>query len=550
VIERVPFDLAIADPQLLKAHFDTLSVPQQVVLKAFNGLPLSEEEQLYWAMLQGNATYDELGYPTSVTPLAYVPKKYHTLAAILGRRSGKTDRITSTQLAYEALLGGHMNFVERGQDVKILFIAQDIGMAASHLNFIHNAIRSSPKLYKELDKFNADAIILKNGLQIEPAPPTITSSRGLAVPGWAADETGFWYTDPKAANPDYEVERAVEYAMSQFPDAFKLVTSTPYTKQGMLWEYNNAGTEGVKLRCDDCTSSGIRLCPHRADDRVQHEGVLVVHAPTAAMENPRIDRRRLVRLQRKDPDAFIRESLAQFVDSLSGFLSPDVLRLAIMPKVYEVERFPRPGHPEDPIPYYIAAMDPAFRHDKFAFTVMHHDLKHGIVQDYFQEWTPELGSPLNPTHVLTEIRAVLSEYGLNSIYSDQYQLESLQQLALNLGFSVIGCDFTAASKAKIYGSFASLVNQRRIKLLDKQTIYEQLVALEKRRTPNGAVTINAPAGKYDDAAAACALCAHQCIWLLPQTAPKPPAEPSLFEQGMASIRRAREIALTGLNDDD
>lgn len=535
MIERVPFDIAISDPKLLKDHFATLSTPQQVVLKVFNGLALSEEEQLYWAMFQGNCVYDHLGFPVAVTPLAYVAKKYHTLVALFGRRSGKTDRVSSTQLAYEALLGGHMSYVEPGQDVKILFIAQDIGMAASHLNFIHNAIRSSPTLYKELAKFNADALILKSGLKIEPAPPTITSSRGLAIPGWAADETGFWYTDPKAANPDFEVERAVEYAMAQFPDAFKLVTSTPYTKQGMLWKYSTVGTEGCKLRCDACESSGIRFCPHRSDERVEHDGILVLHAPTAAMENPRIDRKRLVRLQRADPAAFVRESLAQFVDSLSSFLDPGVLRLAIMPKVFERTRITT----GDVRPVYLAAMDPAFRHDKFAFTVMHHDAVLGIVQDYFHEWTPELGSPLNPTLVLDEIRAVLTQYGLNMVYSDQYQLESLQQLALNMGFSIIGIDFTAKSKARIYGSFASLVNQRRIKILDKQTIYDQLVALEKRSTPGGAVTINAPAGKYDDAAAACALCAHQCIWLLPTATEKPPQEPTLLEQGLASIQRRR-----------
>ena len=549
MIERVPFEVAITDKALLKSHFDTLSVPQQVVLKAFNGLPLSEEEILYWSMLQGYATFDEVGFVTGVTAIEYKAKKYHTLVAILGRRSGKTDRITSTQLAYESLLGGHMAHVEPGQDVKMLFIAQDLGMAASHLNFIHNAIRSSPKLYKELEKFNADAIVLKNGMRIEPAPPTITSSRGLAVPGWAADETGFWYTDPKAANPDFEVQRAVEYAMAQFPDSFKFVTSTPYTKQGMLWKYSCAGTEGIKLRCEACDHAGMFRCVHRVDEQIEHEGVLVVHSPTAAMENPRIDRKRLVRLQRNDPDAFVRESLAQFVDSLSGFLSPEVLRLAVMPKVFELPRQPRPGHPEDSVPYYIAAMDPAFRHDKFAFTVMHHDAKLGIVQDYFQEWTPEIGSPLNPTYVLTEIRAVLLQYGLNNVYSDQYQLESLQQLAMNLGFTVYGVDFTAASKAKIYGSFASLVNQRRIKILDKQTIFDQLVALEKRRTPNGAVTINAPAGKYDDAAAACALCAHQCVWLLPSAAVTPPAEPTLLELGLASIRRRRE-EVNDIEDDD
>lgn len=543
VLERVPFEIAISDPKLLKAHFDTLSRPQQVVLKAFNGLPLSDEpdklgfsELDYWAMLQGHGVYDHLGYLQSVTPCEYVAKQRHTLCAILGRRSGKTDRITATQLAYEATLGGHMQYVEPKQDVKILFIAQDLPTAASHLNFIHNALRSSPLLYKELEKFNADAIILKNGMKIEPAPPTITSSRGLAVPGWCGDEVGFWYTDSKAANPDYEVERAVEYAMLQFPDAFKFITSTPYTKEGMLYEYSLAGTEGV------------RLAP---EDRGEHEGVLVVHAPTAAMQNPRFSgphgRKRLARLQKRDPEAFVRESLAQFVDSVSGFLNPELLRAAQTTGIVERPRMPRPNHPEDPSPFYIAAMDPAFRHDHFAFTVMHHSLEDGIVQDYFEEWIPEPNVPLNPSEVLAQIKLVLDRYGITTVYSDQYQLEALQQLALNLNFTIQGVDFTAASKAKIYGSLKQLVNQKRIKLLDVKPVYDQLVVLEKKLTQTGTVQISAPPGKYDDAAAATALCAHQCIWMLPQLAAPPPRPKTHVEEGLEQILRNRKRAE---NDDD
>lgn len=538
VIERVPFDIAISDSKLLKTHFDSLSVPQRTVLKAFNGLPLSEEELRSWAILQGSCTYDHLGYVTSWTPVAYTPRKYDELVAILGRRSGKTDRITATQMAYEALLGGHMAHVEPGQDVQILFIAQDIEMAASHLNFIYNAINSSPLLRKEVTKFNADAIILKNGMKIVPAPPTITSSRGMAVPGWCGDEVGFWYTDAKAANPDFEVERAVEYAMSQFPDSFKFITSTPYTKEGMLWEAENAGTNGSKLP--------------DPDDRAEYEGVLVVHASTAAMENPRITLKRLTKLQKKDPEAYIRESLARFVDSISGFLNPELLRLAVARDaegkgIKERPKLPREGHPEDPTPVYVAAMDPAFRHDKFAFTIMHHAMEEGIVQDYFQEWTPELGHPLNPSSVLAEIKLVLDKFNIKVIYSDQYQLESLQQLAAGMGFTIIGVDFTSSSKAKIYGSFASLVNQRRLKLLDNASVYDQLVVLEKRRTPGGVVQITAPPGKYDDAAAACSLCAHQCIWLLPQLVTPKPKPLTHVEEGLESIRRHR---LEAEADDD
>jgi hypothetical protein len=525
VIERVPFDVAISDDKLLGKHFKTLSAPQRTVLKAFNGLPLAEEELMHWAILQDSCTYDALGYVTSWTPVAYTPRKYDELVAILGRRSGKTDRITATQMAYEALLGGHMAYVEKGQDVQILFIAQDKEMAASHLNFVFNAMNSSPYLKSEIAKFNADALILKNGLKIVPAANSITSSRGLAVPGWCGDEVGFWYTDAKSANPDYEVDRAVEYAMSQFPNSFKFITSTPYTKEGMLWEAHKAGTNGHKLA--------------DPDDRIEYEGTLVVHASTAAMRNPRMNQKRFVKLQKKDPEAYIRESLARFVDSISGFLNSSLVESAI---AREADGRGIKERPRVDGALYVAAMDPAFRHDHFAFTVMHHDMKDGIVQDYFHEWIPELGIPLNPKTVLSEIKLVLDRYGVTVIYSDQYQLESLQQLAADMGFTIQGVDFTSGSKAKIYGSLAQLVNQRRIKFLDDPSIYDQLVVLEKKRTPGGVVQIAAPPGKYDDAAAACALCVNQCIWLLPQIAVAKQTTKTHVQEGLDQIQRKRREA--------
>ena len=534
--ERVPFEVAIADPLLFKPVFDRLSLPQQTILKVFNGLPLSAErgpsspwsELEHFAISQGSALFDELGYPTSVTVLPYLAKKYHTLVALLGRRSGKTDRLAATQMAYEAVLGGHERFVEPNQDFQMLFIAQDVDMAASHLNFIYNALQFSPLLKKEVVKFIAGVIEFKNGLKIVPAPPTIKSSRGLAVPGWTGDEVGFWYNDSKSANPDFEVERAVEYAMSQFPDAFKFIASTPYTKEGMLWKYHLAGTEGSKLT--------------DPEDREEHEGVLVIQAPTAALENPRVPRKRLQRLQRKDPDAFIRESLAQFVDSVSGFLKPEMLHAVIVPKRLALERYPRPGHPEDATPYYVAAMDPAFRHDNFAFSITHHDSQDGIVQDYFEEWEPLPNAPLNPLDILTQIKSKLDYYGISIIHSDQYQLESLQQLAMGLGFSIVGVDFTSSSKAKIYGSLEMLVKQKRIKLLDNPSLYNQLVALEKKRTPNGAVTISAPPGKKDDAAAATCLSVHQCLWLMPTSALAKPRPKTTFDEGWEQIQRKRREA--------
>lgn len=534
---RISFEEAITDPKLLRSHFRTLSRPQQTALKAFYGLPLVGEELEDWSVFQDAATFDSLGYVLKTAPIPYKKKEYETLVAIFGRRSGKTDKVTATILAYEAALGGHQAYVAKNQDFQIFFVGQDLNMASSHLKFVAAALDSSPMLAKYVEKVIDAGIYLKNGLTIVPQPPTIKSSRGMAIPVVVMDEVGFWYTDAKSANPDFEVEIAVEYAQNQFPHSKKIITSTPWTKEGLLWKYFLVGTEGVKIRCDECKRSGKWRCPHVAEEQQEHLDALVLHAPTAAMGNPFITRKRLATLQRKRPDAFRRESMAEFVDSISGFLPAALVGDAIDQKVTSREVYPRKNHPEDPAPYYIAAMDPAFRQDSFAFTILHHDPKLGMMQDRFVQWTPQPNEPLNPAEVLDQIKLIMDEFNLNTVYSDQYQLESIQQLASDRKFTVIGCDFTAKSKVKILGSLEMLVKQKRIRLLDDPTLYQQLVQLEKRKMPTGTVQIAAPSGKHDDGAMVLALAAFQAMWLLTPIARAKSNTPTHVEEGLAVIQR-------------
>ncbi len=533
---RIPFEEAVGEARLLKHHFDTLSRPQQVAVKSFYGLPLSGEELNDWAVFQDNATADPLGFTQSVRPTEYRPKEYDTLVAILGRRSGKSLLITSTILAYEAALGGHQSHVLKNQDFQIFFVGQDLAMAGSHLKGVAAALSSSPLLSKYVVKDITAGIFLKNGLTIVPQPPTIKSPRGMAIPVVVMDEVGFWYTDAKSANPDFEVYRAIRYAQMQFPNAKRIVTSTPWTKEGLLWQYNVVGTEGVKIRCQDCHTNHVWHCKHRLEEQLQHEGVLVIHAPTAAMGNPEVTRKVLAKLQREDPDAFVRESMAEFVDSISGAMPAAFVASAMDLGVTSREVYPRKDHPEDPRPFYVAAMDPAFRNDSFAFTIVHHDPKLGMVQDRLAVWIPQKGIPLNPAVVLDQIHSVLNEFGLNVIYSDQLALEAIQQLCSDRGFTMVPEVFTSQKKVKIFGSLEMLVKQRRLRLLDDATQYTQLVQLEKRKTANGTLQYGAPSNKHDDIATVLALAVYEATWMLtPATNAEPPKQ-SHVARGMAQIR--------------
>lgn len=516
---RIPFDVAIKDKRLLKARWDSLSMPQQTALKTLYGLPLTTEEELRaFSAQQGNADFDPLGYVKDVKIQTYVPKKYAEAWMVVGRRGGKTDKFASTIVAYEACFGGHEAFVAPGQKVYIFQVAQDLRNAQHALHFIFAAIEESPIGKELLDGPPvADEIRLKNNVIIRCVPCTLKATRGFACSVAVFDEVGVWFQESDSANPDYEIYRAIKPAQIQFPDKLLVGISSPYNKQGLLYKFYEAGTDGKNAQLSE---------------RKRFRNVLVIHSPTAAMGNKLVSRESLEEERDRDERAFERECLAMFQDSISGFLDGKLLNESITKNVTERE----------PLPHrysYVAAIDPAFRHDAFGLSIFHLDEEGNVVQDAVRRYKPTPGKALNPDAIFSDFASLLNSYGIVVIYSDQYHLESLQQLALRHGIVIEGVPFKATNKAMIYGSMQQLLNQHRLKLLDHVECIKELRQLEKRLSQGGVVQIAAPQGQYDDLASTVALCCYKCLWMAPKPQDEPIKEPSVFERIQEQIKRKR-----------
>lgn len=494
------------------------------MLLALYGCDLpTEDHHKAWAILQGQAEYDELGYPTKVYDWPYTPKEYSQMWSILGRRSGKSH-CAALVIAYESLLGGHLDYVTPGQETVIYYVAQKLEVAKANLKFVKSFFHLIPLFSRDNDiaSESEDRIVLTSGVTVIASPPSLRGQRGLAVPVAIMDEVGYWYSDPDAANPDVEVENAIAYAQLQFPNYKRIGISTPWTKEGLLWKYWNAGTEGVKVT-----------------DRSKYEGILVNHAPTAAMENPHVKRKFLAKERQRDPDIFERESLARFVDSISNFLPEALVTRSVIKGVAL--------HPPQVGKRYVAAMDPAFRHDSFAFAICHKEAAGQVVLDVILRWVPQKTKKLNPVEILREIYPWLRQYNITVVLSDQYQLEALQQIAQQFGFVIEGMDFTGASKAKIFGDTETLFKTGRIKIPDPEMsvavkeLITELIRLEKVNTGQGRVQIGAPRGYHDDLATALALGAHRCLWQDPEPVVVESDEPpTMLQRYLGQLEKARE----------
>jgi hypothetical protein len=494
---------------------------QQVWLKVIYGCRLDPHrtdehgftEMDYWAFSQDSGEWDELGYPRKPHFLSYTPKEYKEAWGVCGIRAGKTDRLAATVTAYEAVCGGHEAYTRPGRPLICFQIAQDIRMAKYSLTSIHQTLKTMKFLrYGSADSWvqniTADRIDLKNGVTITVTPPTVKSIRGYDSPVAVMDEVGVWYQDADSANPDFEIYDQVDSRQAQFANPKIIGISSPWNRAGLLYKRWEAGTDGAKVRCQSCRLEGDKPGCHACDkERVPHLNRLVLYSPTAA-SNPIIPRGWLESKRNKDPRAFDRECLARFQDSLSGFLSSALIERARAVGV--TSRKP------DKKFFYVAAIDPAFRGDAFGFTVVHADVEKGVVQDYVRRWYDPTGTPLNPADIFPEIAAVLAEYQIRSVFSDQYTLEALQYIAQQHGFGIQEVTFSAASKAEIYGNLQQLLNQGKLSLLDDQDTINELKSIEKKVLEGGNVRIGAPQGLHDDMATVMAIAAHEAVWMLPK----------------------------------
>jgi hypothetical protein len=504
-VDRVPFEEAITDDLLLGKAYKQLTKAQQTILRIIYGLDLDADGLAFWEMFHGGWSFDSLGYPverlSGIIIPPYRPKEYDIASLILGRRAGKSDRIGGMIGAYEITLGGHTQYARPDQDLFYLYIAQDLPTAKTNMAFIVANLQDSKFLSKEVLKDFDDEKQFANGILLRAEPPKIKTSRGSAVVGVNFDEVGFWYKDAASANPDFEVERSVSYAMQQFPNAKQLRISTPWTMEGLLYEAHLAGTEGYRL------TAGAE---HELEAE-EFEGHVVLHAPTATVGSMakvlgsiERERAKLQKLQKKDREAYERESLAKFTGAVGTYLTAGLVSAAV-DKAVKI-RPPKPGI------FYVAAMDPAFRHDTFAFNIWHHDPTLGLVQDVVLKWVPKPGERLKPGEVLDDIKPFLDAYNIDIVFTDQYQLESLQDLAELRGFTIVGVDFTAKSKVKIWGNFSMQLRQGRIRLLDDPQQERELHKLQKVHHASGNLSIAAPPGQKDDLAMCAALGVHQALF--------------------------------------
>ena len=424
-------------------------------MKTTYGLPLDSQELEIYCRATGRETY--------------VPQEQSELTVIAGRQGGKTSRIGALIGLYEAFRD---HGLPPGERACVLVIAPVVQQARIAFKFLKKFIEASPILEQKVLNIRKDEIELRNGVSIVCRPCSYITIRGVPVICAICDEMAFWRHEETAANPEQEVIDAIRPAMATVRHTKLIKVSTPYRKEGILWwEFQQRG-------------------------ELDHP---VWQLSTEEM-NPAVSKTFLDKAQRSNEETFRREHLAEFTDSVLGWISPEILEQCIMR-----------GHREMPRVFdatYVAAIDPAFRSSDFGFAIAHRSRNGSITIDHVAKWTGTKNVPLSAKLVCESVAETLRRYGINSIVGDQFCFPVLRQHFDTLGVFYREFTFGAHTRASLFGNLRQLMGQQKIAIVDEPELLRQLRSLEEVRTASGQVDIRTPRGK-DDLAIVVALAAFE-----------------------------------------
>jgi hypothetical protein len=401
-------------------------------------------------------------------------REYREAAFVCGRRSGKSDKLAANVAIYESFFRKHR--LSAGERGVVLLMAQNVRAANVVAGYIRGKIERSPILSQHVVASRALELDLDNRITIAIHPSSFRAIRGLSVVTAILDEVAFWYTEVEYSNPDVEVVRAVRPAMATFPSAKLILVSSPYAKAGVLYDMWQA----------------------RHEDRE----VLVWHAPTALM-NPTVEAAFLAREEKREPEVYRREYLAEFTDAVSSFIPGDAIESCIVSGRTEV-----PPNIHDC--RYKAAIDAAFRGDAFTFCVSHR-IEDRVVIDVLVGWQGTREHPVRLADILPQIKSIATRYGIYFVVGDQYGAEPLKHAFSAVGLGLEEVPFTQSSKADVLGNLRSLIVNGQIELPDHPQLIKELRALEVEALPGGQSRIGHPrrTGAHDDYACAVALAAWE-----------------------------------------
>lgn len=412
---------------------------------------------------------------------------------ICGRRAGKTT-ISAILAIYCAISTNWKPYLRKHPFATVLILSHSREFSDEVLEVIRTFIEDSLILTRLINKDKRNTSSTMNlttpwilptreiewsRVQIKVGAASSKTTRGVAACAALCDEIAYWNLDENMKETDYKILKAVRPALKQFGSKALLIKlSSPGIKQGVLHQEHKDWKEGVLPA-----------------------SYAVFKAPSWMMNNI-LPKEEFIEEWKLDPDGFDTEYRANFADSLSNFIMPEFIDMAVMKGV----TFNPPEDKKVAVTYK-AAIDAAFKNDAFTFSIT--GIVEGRVKQFVSKgWKGTRQKPVSAYEVAEYIKTVTKQYGVDTVAADQYAYQPLREIFDRYGVTLEEYPFTPALKKKIYYNLKKLVHSQQIDLLDNPIQSKELKELMVEQTPSGNIKIGHPQAGSDDYADSLAISAY------------------------------------------
>lgn len=414
---------------------------------------------------------------------------------IIGRRGGKST-LSAMLAIYCAIITNWKPFLHKTPFATVLVLSHSKEFSDEILEMLRSFIESSPVLKRLINlkkkntantmnlsiPFIEDERIEYSRVQIKVGAASSKTTRGIAACAVLCDEISYWNIDENMKETDEKIMRAVRPATKQFgKKAFIIKLSSPGIKQGVLYNEHLKWQKGTLP-----------------------QSYVVFKAPSWVW-NTILPKEGFIEEWSLDQDGFDSEYRANFVDSLSNFITPEFIDLAVVKHMTF-----RPPEGKNSRVVYRAAIDAAFKKDTFTFSVVGH-FENRIKQYVLKGWEGSKKTPVQAKDVAEYIRTVCKEYGIDEVSADQYSFEPLREIFAQYGISLVENTFTPTFKKQIYFNLKRLIHSQQMDLLDHEKMVKELKELVIEQTGNGMIKIGHPSGGSDDFADSTAIAAFKAV---------------------------------------
>lgn len=408
------------------------------------------------------------------------------MVIVAGVRSGKT--VMAGAAAVHGALSADLSKLPKHERARIPIVAPTVSTAGLTFRLLAGAIEAAPALKALVapkDKARGeigtgDTITIRRAdgrlvdIVVVAAHRGAVTMRGSWLCGFVMEETSNFGADEHGYRVNAEeILRAAETRL--VPGAQGWIISSPLGPSGLLhdlWK-SHFGAPGQ---------------------------VLIVHAPTLAMNNVTVDAAAIEAVRRRDPDGASREFDAVFSDADAALIPSSHVEAAIRQSPLLLAR--QDQH------HYAAAMDPATRGNSWTLVIATRARRGDRVKQvvvFARQWIGSKTKPLSPDAVLREQAELLLAYGVTAAATDQHSADANRDIARRHNLTLYDKAATHGENIELFESLRTKFADGLIEIPDDPVLRSDLLSIRKRITSTISIVLpRTPDGRHADYAPALA----------------------------------------------